>query len=76
MGNYLLKLNNSNSEKEFNSDSDSDSLVESNPFFYENKANYPKKSRKTKGKKAYKYYKFNVLLYNTSNTDYIINNWK
>ena len=78
MGSYLLKLNNSSSEGEFNSDSDSDSnsSVESDPFFHENKANRPKKSRKTKGKKACKYYKFDTLLYNTGNTDYIINNRK
>ena len=50
MGNYLLKLNNSNSKREFNSDSDS--LVELDPFFYENKANRPRKSGKNKGKKA------------------------
>ena len=41
MGSYSLKLNNSNSEKEFNSDSNSS--VESDPFFYKNKANRPKK---------------------------------
>ena len=76
MGSYSLKLNNSNSEREFNSDSDSDSSVESNPFFHENRANRPKKSGKTKGKKAYKHHKFNALLYNTGNTDHIINNRK
>ena len=78
MGNYSLKLNNSNSEGEFNfnSDSDSDSLVESDPFFYKNRANRLKKSGKTKGKKACKYYKFDVLLYDTGNTDYIINDRK
>ena len=76
MGNYSLKLNNSNSEGEFNSDSDSDSLVELDPFFHENKANRPKKSGKTEGKKACKYYKFNALLYDTGSTDHIINNWK
>ena len=78
MGSYSLELNNSNLEGEFNSDSnsDSDSSVESNPFFYENKTNRLKKSGKTKGKKACKYHKFNVLLYNTGNTDYIINNRK
>ena len=78
MGNYLLKLNNSSSEGEFNSDSDSDSdsSVESDTFFHENKANRPKKSEKTKGKKAYKHYKFDALLYDTGSTDYIINNRK
>ena len=76
MGSYSLKLNNSNLKGEFNSDSDSDSLVELDPFFYENRANRPKKSRKTKGKKACKYYKFDVLLYDTGNTDYIINDRK
>ena len=50
--------------------------MESDPFFYENRANRPKKSRKTKGKKACKYHKFDVLLYDTGNTDYIINNRK
>ena len=53
MGNYLLKLN-TNLEGEF--DSDSDFLVESDPFFYKNRANRPKKSGKIKGKKAYKHY--------------------
>ena len=76
MGSYLLKLNNSNSEGEFNSDSDSNSLVESDPFFHKNKANRPKKSGKTKGKKACKHHKFDALLYNTKSTDYIINNRK
>ena len=78
MGNYSLELNNSSSEGEFNSDSDSDSdsSVESDLFFHENKANRPKKSGKTKGKKAYKHYKFDALLYNTGNTNYIINNRK
>ena len=50
MGNYLLELNNSSSEGEFNSDSDSDSSVELDSFFYENRANRLKKSRKNKGK--------------------------
>ena len=76
MGNYLLKLNNSNSKGEFNSDSDSDSSVESNPFFHENKANRPKKNGKTKGKKACKYHKFDALLYDTGTTDHIINDRK
>ena len=78
MGNYLLKLNNSNSKREFNSDSDSDSdsSVESDPFFHKNKVNRPKKSGKTKGKKACKHYKFDILLYNTGSTDHIINNRK
>ena len=74
MGSYSLKLNNSNLKGEFNSNSDS--LVKSNPFFHENKANRPKKSGKNKGKKACKYHKFNALLYNTGSTDYIINNRK
>ena len=74
MGNYLLKLNNSNSKGEFNSDSDS--LVKSDPFFHKNKANRPKKSGKTKGKKACKHHKFDALLYNISSTDHIINNRK
>ena len=74
MGNYLLKLNNSSLKGEFNSDSDS--LVELNPFFYKNRVNRLKKSGKTKGKKACKYYKFDALLYDTGNTDYIINDWK
>ena len=74
MGSYSLELNNSNSEKEFNSDSDS--LVESDPFFYENKVNRLKKSGKTKGKKACKYHKFEALLYDTGSTDYIINDCK
>ena len=73
MGNYSLKLN-TNSERDF--DSDSNSSVELDPFFYKNKANRFKKSGKTKGKKAYKHHKFDVLLYNTGNTDYIINNRK
>ena len=76
MGNYSLKLNNSNSKRDFNSDSDSDSLVESNPFFHENKANRPKKSGKTKGKKACKHHKFDALLYDTGGTNHIINNRK
>ena len=78
IGNYLLKLNNSNSKRKFNSDSDSDSdsLVESDPFFHENRVNRPKKSGKTKGKKAYKHHKFNALLYDTGSTDHIINNRK
>ena len=76
MGNYLLELNNSNSKGEFNSDSDFNSLVELNPFFHENKANRPKKSGKTKGKKACKYHKFDILLYDTGSTDYIINDRK
>ena len=74
MGSYLLELNNSSLEGEFNSDFDF--LVELNPFFYENKVNRPKKSGKTKGKKACKYYKFDALLYDTGSTDYIINDWK
>ena len=74
MGSYLLELNNSSSEGEF--DSDSDSSVESDPFFYENRANRLKKSGKTKGKKACKYYKFDVLLYDIGSTDYIINDRK
>ena len=76
MGNYLLKLNNSNSEREFNSDSNSNSSVESNPFFYKNKVNYLKKSGKTKGKKACKHHKFDTLLYNTRSINHIINNRK
>ena len=76
MGSYLLKLNNSSSEGEFNSDSDFDFLVELDPFFYENRVNRLKKSGKTKGKKACKYYKFDVLLYDTGSTDYIINDRK
>ena len=74
MGSYSLKLNNSNSEREFNSNSDS--LIESNPFFNENKANRPKKCEKTKGKKACKHHKFDALLYDTGSTDHIINNRK
>ena len=74
MRSYSLKLNNSSSEGEFNSDSDSS--MESNSCFHKNKANRPKKSGKTKGKKAYKHDKFNELLYNTGNTDHIINNQK
>ena len=74
MGNYSLKLNNSNSKGEFNSDSDSS--VELNPFFHKNRANRPKKSGKTKGKKAYKHHKFDALLYDTGSTDHIINNRK
>ena len=50
--------------------------MELDPFFHENKVNYLKKSGKTKGKKAYKYHKFNVLLYNTGNINYIINDQK
>ena len=73
MGNYLLKLNTS-LKGEFNSDSDS--LVDLDPFLHKNKANYLKKSGKTKGKKAYKHHKFDALLYNIKNTDYIINNQK
>ena len=38
-----------------------DSLVELNPFFHKNRANRPKKSGKTKGKKACKYHKFDEL---------------
>ena len=76
MGSYSLELNNSSSEGEFNSDSDSDSSVESNPFFHENRANRPKKSGKTKGKKACKHHKFDALLYDTGSTDYIINDRK
>ena len=74
IGNYSLELNNSSLKREFNFDSDS--LVELNPFFYKNKANYPKNIEKTKGKKACKYHKFDILLYNTGSTDYIINNRK
>ena len=74
MGSYLLKLNNSSSKKEFNSDFNS--LVELNPFFYENKVNRLKKSGKTKGKKACKYHKFDALLYNTGSTNHIINDRK
>ena len=48
MGSYLLELNNSSLEEKF--DSDSDSLLELDPFFYENKVNRLKKSGKTKGK--------------------------
>ena len=76
MGSYSLKLNNFSSKGEFNSDSDSDSLVELDPFFYKNRANRLKKSGKTKGKKACKYHKFDVLLYDTGSTDYIINDRK
>ena len=78
MGNYSLELNNFSSEGEFNSDSDSDSdsLVELDPFFHKNRANRLKKSGKTKGKKAYKHHKFDVLLYDTGSTDYIINDRK
>ena len=71
---YSLELNNSNLKKEF--DSDCDSSMESNPFFHKNKANRPKKSGKTKGKKACKNHKFDELLYNTGSTDHIINNRK
>ena len=74
MGSYSLKLNNSSSKGEFNSDSNS--LVELEPFFHKNRANRLKKSGKTKGKKAYKHYKFDILLYNTRSTDYIINDRK
>ena len=74
MGSYSLELNNFNLEGEF--DSDSDSSVESDPFFHKNRANRPKKSGKTRGKKACKYHKFDVLLYNTNNTNHIINNRK
>ena len=74
MGSYSLELNNSSSEREFNSNSDSS--VESNPFFHKNRANRPKKSGKTKGKKAYKHHKFDALLYNTGSTDHIINDRK
>ena len=76
MGSYLLKLNNSSLKREFNSDSDSDSLVELDPFFHKNRVNRLKKSGKTKGKKAYKYHKFDVLLYDTGSTNYIINDRK
>ena len=69
----MLELNNSNSKGEFISDSDF--LVESDLFFHENKANRPKKSGRTQGKKACNY-KFDVLLYNTGSTNYIINDWK
>ena len=72
MGSYSLELNNSSLEGEFNSDSNS--LMELNPFFHKNRVNRPKKSGKTKGKKACKHYKFDVLLYDTGSTDYIINN--
>ena len=74
MGSYLLELNNFNLEGEF--DSDFDSSMESDPFFYKNKVNRLKKSRKNKGKKACKHYKFDALLYNIGSTDYIINDWK
>ena len=74
MGSYLLELNNFNSKREFNSDSDF--LVELDPFFYENRVNRPKKGGKTKGKKACKHHKFDVLLYDTGSIDYIINNRK
>ena len=74
MGSYSLKLNNSNLEGEFNSDSDFS--VELDLFFYENRVNRLKKSGKTKGKKACKYYKFDVLLYDIGSTDYIINDCK
>ena len=50
--------------------------MESDPFFHENKANRPKKSGKTKDKKACKHHKFNALLYDTGSTDHIINNRK
>ena len=73
IGSYSLDLNTS-SKGEF--DSDSDSLMESNPFSHENKANRPKKSGKNKGKKACKYHKFDALLYDTGSTDYIINDRK
>ena len=73
MRSYSLKLN-TNSKEEFNSNSDSS--MESDPFFHKNKANRPEKSGKTKGKKAYKYHKFNALLYDTGNTNHIINNRK
>ena len=59
---------------EFNSDSDF--LMESNPFFHKNKDNRLKKSGKNKGKQTCKHYKFDILLYNTRCTDYIINNRK
>ena len=74
MGNYLLKLNNSSLEGEFNSNSDFS--VELDLFFYENRVNRPKKSGKTKGKKACKYHKFDALLYDTGSTDHIINDRK
>ena len=74
MRSYSLELNNSSLEGEF--DSDSDSLVELDPFFHENRANRLKKSGKNKGKKACKYYKFDVLLYDIGSTDYIINDRK
>ena len=74
MGSYSLELNNSSLEGEFNSDSDS--LVESDPFFHENRVNRLKKSGKTKGKKACKHHKFDALLYDTGSTDYIINDRK
>ena len=48
IGNYSLKLNNSNSEEEFNSNSNSS--VKSDPFFHKNRANRLKKSGKNKGK--------------------------
>ena len=73
MGSYSLELNTS-LEGEF--DSDSDSLVKLDPFFHENRANRPKKSGKTKGKKAYKYHKFDALLYDTGSTNHIINDRK
>ena len=74
IGSYLLKLNNSSLKGEFNSDFDS--LMELDPFFHENRVNRLKKSGKTKGKKACKHHKSDVLLYDTGSTDYIINDWK
>ena len=50
--------------------------MELDPFFYENRANRLKKSGKNKGKQAYKYHKFDALLYDTGSTDHIINNRK
>ena len=50
--------------------------MESDPFFHENRLIALKKSGKTKGKKACKYHKFDVLLYDIGSTDYIINDRK
>ena len=74
MGSNLLELNNFSSEGKF--DSDSNSLVELDLFFHKNKVNRLKNSGKTKGKKAYKYPKFDVLLYDTESTNHIINDRK
>ena len=50
--------------------------MKSDPFFHKNRANRPKKSGKTKGKKAYKHHEFDALLYDPGSTDHIINDWK